>query len=110
MRELRRDELRVWTVAVALAQVLAIAVLGGGLGAWDRRAASLQAGQAASAALPVVHVENGLTQSVRERSIMWCWFRWMVPVDYAKRDGRSTCWAGKAGVWAPKGCCRAIRR
>ena len=107
MRELRRGRIEGFgLLRLALAQVLAIAVLGGGLGAWGQTAAaSLQAGQAASAALPVVHVENG-PNSERARAqhyvvlVSLDGFRW----DYAKRDGaKHLLGLAKQGVWAPEG-------
>jgi alkaline phosphatase D len=103
---------------MAQAQVLALAVLGCGPGAWGQAAAaSAQAGTTASeqsaqgaagsqaAALPVIHVENG-PNSERARAqhyvvlVSLDGFRW----DYAKRDGAKHLLAlGKQGVWAPEG-------
>ena len=88
--------------------VLAFVLLAGGIGAstpglWGQ--AATENAQAVSAALPVIHVENG-PNSARAQAqhyvvlVSLDGFRW----DYAKRDGaRHLLALGKQGVWAPEG-------
>ncbi len=111
MRGVRRSERAGLVRDVLLWAALVVSVVGGGLCAWGQTtaAASGVTGQVvrptASAALPVLHVENG-QNSERAKAqhyvvlVSLDGFRW----DYAKRDGAKHLLAlGKQGVWAPEG-------
>jgi predicted AlkP superfamily pyrophosphatase or phosphodiesterase len=99
-----------WERRLRLGLVVAVLVAGlaayePGLWAQTAGAASTAVEQAANAALPVVHVENG-PNSDRAKAqhyvvlVSLDGFRW----DYAKRDGaRHLLALGRQGVWAPEG-------